>query len=67
MSYKEDRRGTMNTTKHIISNIKKGNLDERILDIYVDKDKVTYQRQRYIDAIWPNEKFFGEEDEVFLR
>jgi galactokinase len=66
MSYKEDRRGTMNTTKHIISNIKKGNLDERILDIYVDKDKVTYQRQRYIDAILAYEKFFGEEDEVFI-
>jgi galactokinase len=56
----------MNTTKHIISNIKKGNLDERILDIYVDKDKVTYQRQRYIDAILAYEKFFGEEDEVFI-
>jgi galactokinase len=36
------------------------------LDIYVDKDKVTYQRQRYIDAILAYEKFFGEEDEVFI-
>lgn len=34
-------------TRRIISEIENGNYDNLFLDIYVDEDKISYQKQRY--------------------
>ena len=38
-------------TRRIISEIENGNYDNLVLDIYVDEDKISYQKQRYVNAI----------------
>ncbi len=38
-------------TADIINYIQSNQLDEKLMDIYLDRDKLTYQRQRYIDAV----------------
>lgn len=38
-------------TRRIISEIENGNYDNLFLDIYVDEDKISYQKQRYVKAI----------------
>ena len=38
-------------TRRIISEIENGNYDNLFLDIYVDEDKISYQKQRYVNAI----------------
>ncbi|MBO5342281.1 MAG: galactokinase [Coprococcus sp.] len=49
-------------TRRIISEIENGNYDNLFLDIYVDEDKISYQKQRYIKAIESYIEEFGEDD-----
>lgn len=49
-------------TKKIIELIENGNFDEKLIDIYVDKDQLEYQKKRYIDTITKFEEYYGEED-----
>ncbi|MBQ6844751.1 MAG: galactokinase [Agathobacter sp.] len=46
-------------TKQLIAQIKSGNLDNRLLDIYVDKQTLEYQKKRYVDAIKKYEYYYG--------
>lgn len=46
-------------TKQLIAQIKSGNLDNRLLDIYVDKQTLEYQKKRYVDAIKKYEHYYG--------
>ena len=38
-------------TKKIIDLIKNGEFDEKFIEIYVDSDKLQYQKERYINTI----------------
>ncbi|MDC7300255.1 galactokinase [Agathobacter ruminis] len=49
-------------TNEFIAKIESGACDERILDIYVDENKVAYQKQRYIEALKQYETIFGEDE-----
>lgn len=49
-------------TIRIISEIENGNYDNLFLDIYVDEDKISYQKQRYVNAIESYIEEFGEDD-----
>ena len=49
-------------TKRIISGIENGNYNDLLLDIYVDDSKISYQKQRYINAIESYIEEFGEDD-----
>ena len=49
-------------TRRIISEIENGNYDNLFLDIYVDEDKIFYQKQRYVNAIESYIEEFGEDD-----
>jgi len=49
-------------TNKIISGIKEGAYDKLLLDIYVDDNKIEYQKQRYISAIESYIDEFGEDD-----
>lgn len=49
-------------TRRIISEIENGNYDNLFLDIYVDGDKISYQKQRYVNAIESYIEEFGEDD-----
>ena len=49
-------------TRRIISEIENGNYDTLFLDIYVDEDKISYQKQRYVNAIESYIEEFGEDD-----
>ena len=43
-----------------------GELNERLLDIYMDESVLDYQKLRYIDAITEFHKLFGDSDiEIF--
>ena len=46
-------------TEVMIKTIEKGDLDERLLDIYVDDTMLVYQRERYINAIKKFETYYG--------
>lgn len=46
-------------TDQLIDQIQMGNLDNRLLDIYVDKKKLDYQRNRYIQTISKFEEYYG--------
>ncbi len=48
------------TTTKLIEKIELGELDERFLDIYVDEKKLSYQKQRYIQAILCYQELFGQ-------
>ena len=52
----------MKLTKEIISDIKAGKFDERLLDIYVDEAVLAYQRDRYVKAIEKFESLYGENE-----
>ena len=52
----------MINTNHLIEEIKKGALDEKLLDIYIDETKLEYQKARYVKAIEKFEKIYGETD-----
>ncbi|MEG2915954.1 MAG: galactokinase family protein [Oscillospiraceae bacterium] len=45
-----------------ISFIKNGKLDEKLLDIYVAKNKLDSQRERYIKLLYSFEENFGDKD-----
>lgn len=50
----------------LLVKIQKGELDNRLLDIYVDKKTLDYQRERYINAIKQFEMYYGLEDVVIF-
>lgn len=52
----------MGNTNKLIGEIKAGNYDDLLLDIYVDSDKVSYQKNRYIEAIKSYAAQFGDDD-----
>lgn len=53
-------------TKALIADIKSGKYDELLLDIYVDENKIPYQKQRYEQAIEKYIENFGDgEIEIF--
>lgn len=55
----------MNTNK-LISEINSGKYDDLFLDIYADGSRISYQKQRYSDAVNAYIKTFGEGDvEIF--
>ena len=43
----------------IISNIDSGNLDEKFIDIYIDKERIEYQKNRYKKALISYKETFG--------
>lgn len=47
-------------TKKIIELIESGSFDEKLIDIYVDKGQLEYQKKRYIDTIAKFEEYYGE-------
>lgn len=49
-------------TKILIHQLEKGDYDERLLDIYVDREKISYQRDRYKKAVHSYINHFGESD-----
>lgn len=49
----------MVNTGKLIEELQKGKHDERLLDIYVDPNKVEYQKLRYIEAIKRYEDYFS--------
>lgn len=51
----------LSTTK-MWEKINTGKLDEKLLDIYVDRYALDYQKKRYLDAIKTFEKEFGEKE-----
>lgn len=53
-------------TEQLRDKLQKGGLDNRLLDIYVDKSKLEYQRNRYIQAITKFEKYYGRGDAVLF-
>lgn len=52
----------MTNTKNIIQQLHNGHYDKRLLDIYIDAEKISYQRARYKKAIQSYENCFGESD-----
>ena len=53
-------------TKQLKDMIQKGELDNRLRDIYVDEAKLEYQRNRYMYAIAKFEEYFGAGDVVLF-
>ena len=49
-------------TNEMISLIESGSLDERLLDIYLDEDALSCQRDRYISAVNEFESLYGSKD-----
>lgn len=52
----------MANSRGLKENLKKGALDDLLLDIYVDQAVLTYQRNRYIAAIEKYESVYGEDE-----
>ena len=53
-------------TQVMIKSIENGELDSKLLDIYVDATKLSYQKERYVNAIKKFETLYGEgEAEIF--
>ncbi|MBR4027697.1 MAG: galactokinase [Lachnospiraceae bacterium] len=44
----------------LVAQIKNGNFDEKFLDIYIDREKLEYQKNRYINAIQMYEMHYGK-------
>ena len=57
--YVENRRQIMNT-KQLIADLEAGKYQEKLLDIYVDAEKLEYQTKRYQKAVMIFEGTFGE-------
>lgn len=53
-------------TDLLISRFLEGENDDRLADIYVDKTKILYQRDRYINAIKKFEQCYGPDDVVLF-
>lgn len=49
-------------TKQLAEYIKNGELDQKLLDIYVDKSKLDAQKARYIHAVQMYEHYYGSGD-----
>lgn len=49
-----------------INRLEGNELNERLLDIYVDKDKISYQKERYIEALKAFRELFGDEAEAIF-
>lgn len=49
-------------TEQLVGKLQKGELDSRLLDIYVDSKLLDYQRERYINAIRKFEKLYSSGD-----
>ena len=49
-------------TGKIKEQLKNGVLRDKLLDIYVDADRLDYQTNRYIEAISKYEDLYGEDD-----
>ena len=47
-------------TKELTAYIKSGKLADKLLDIYLDRDRLSYQTNRYLTAISRYEEIFGE-------
>ena len=52
----------MGKTNEIIGEIKSGIYDDLLLDVYVDPDKISYQQNRYIEAVKSYIAQFGDDD-----
>ena len=52
----------MKNTKVLVEELKQEKYDSVLLDLYVDADKLEYQRNRYIETIEKYEETFGEGD-----
>ncbi|MDO4189408.1 MAG: galactokinase family protein [Lachnospiraceae bacterium] len=50
----------MKLTKDLLAEINNGSFDDRLIDIYVDEDMLTYQKKRYVSAINKFEELYGE-------
>ena len=50
----------MPDTKQVMEYFKQGQADSILLDIYIDNEKLSYQKQRYIEAVTQYERYFGE-------
>lgn len=50
------------TAKELRMELQKGTYDAKLMDIYVDEDLLSYQRQRYVRAIASYETYFGEDE-----
>ena len=46
-------------TSRLIDDINNGNFNEKLLDIYIDKERLHYQKNRYVDAVHMYEKHYG--------
>ena len=49
-------------TEAMIKMIENGELDDRLLDIYVDATKLAYQKGRYVSALTYFETYYGASD-----
>lgn len=49
-------------TEVLIEELQNGNLDERLLDVYVDSRQLNYQRERYVNAIKQFTKIYSAGD-----
>ncbi|MBQ9198608.1 MAG: galactokinase [Lachnospiraceae bacterium] len=52
----------MNKISALSLDIKEGKLDEKIKDIYVDVSKLSYQRERYVEALSEYARIFADGD-----
>ena len=50
----------MKNTKVLVEELEQGKYDSVLLDLYVDAEKLDYQRKRYIETIKKYEETFGE-------
>ena len=47
-------------TNKVLELISKGDLDQKLLDIYIDARQLTYQRERYMNAIKKFIELYGD-------
>ncbi len=52
----------MTPAKKLIQNIQNNQLDDTLLDIYVDESLISYQKERYIQAIEKYISLYGDEE-----
>lgn len=52
------KEGFMMHTEQLVDKLQKGDLDSRLMDIYVDSKLLDYQRERYVNAIRKFEELY---------
>ena len=57
----------MSDTVKVLKCLQTGQLDEKLLDIYVDGNGLSYQRERYMNAVKVYEDIFGAEEISIYR